>query len=665
MAQSPAATFDEAIQLVNTGQIEKAEKLCRRELADRPDNVNFLGLLGAVLVKTRKFEEAEATLKETIRLAPSFAKPYEDVGHLLLEQRRPEEAVRFLESATRLDPGVAQTFFNLGKAHAMLGRGKEADRAFEASFELDPVRKLLAHAAEHQQAGRLQEAERSYREVLRKDPANIDALRLLGRLAFGAGRHHEAERLLRQVVERAPDFAGAILDLARVLKETHHFEEAIAGFRKTIELEPGNVQARFQLGGALSQAALTYEALEAYEGGLKLKPDHAPGWLSLGHALKTVGRLEEAVAAYRECIRLQPDMGQTHWSLANLKTFQFTEDDVLDMQSRIGVDELSDESRVNFLFALAKASEDEGDFEQAWHYYEDGNSTQRMHESYDPVRTEVSSDGIIQVFDRSFLEANTGLGSPDHAPIFVLGLPRSGSTLLEQILASHTQIEGTSELPYLAQVANSLNRNRADGVNYPEAVRELSGEHFQSLGADYLNFARLHRVEGAPHFVDKMPNNFPAIGFIHLILPNAKIIDARRHPLDACLGCYRQLFAKGQAFTYDLTDIGEYFLQYQRMMDHWHDVLPGRILAVQHEEVVHDLEAQVRRILDYCELPFEEGCVKYYETDRPIRTPSSEQVRQPVYTDSLGYWRRYEGHLGELIDVLDPVLGRYEKYLQS
>jgi tetratricopeptide (TPR) repeat protein len=663
MAQTPAATVNEAIELVNTGRIDEAEALCRNELASRPDDVNVLGLLGAVLLKTQRFDEAETTLKETIRLAPTFAKPHQDIGYLLLEQKRPEEAIEYLQKATTLDPGVALAFFNLGKALAMLGRGQEADAAFEASFELDPVRKTLALAAEHQREGRLQEAERAYRTVLRSNPRNVDALRLLGRMAYGAGRLEEAERLLRRAVEQAPDFVGAVVDLARVLRETHHYEESIAWFRKAIALEPTHVQAHFQLGGVLSQAALTYEAIDAFETVLKLKPEYAGAFLSLGHVLKTVGRQDEAVAAYRECIRIRPDNGQTHWSLANLKTYRLTEDDIADMEQRVASSDLSDDSRVNFLFALAKAYEDGGDFERAWGYYAKGNSTRRMLESYDPVRTEITNDAIVTVFDAEFLDRNTGLGNPDDAPIFVLGLPRSGSTLLEQILASHSRVEGTSELPYLQQVAHSLSRNRADGVNYPQAVRELSAEHFQTLGRDYLQLARLNRTEGTPHFVDKMPNNFPAVGFIHLIFPNAKIIDARRHPLDACVSCYRQLFAKGQSFTYDLTDIGEYFLQYQRMMDHWHEVLPGRVLTVQHEEVVRDLDTQVRRILDYCELPFEDACLNYHETDRPIRTASSEQVRRPVYTDSLGFWRHYEAHIGELVEVLEPVLERYAAYL--
>jgi hypothetical protein len=321
------------------------------------------------------------------------------------------------------------------------------------------------------------------------------------------------------------------------------------------------------------------------------------------------------------------------------------------------------QSRVNFLFALAKAWEDRGDFERAWRYYEEGNATQRMEENYDPVRTEVLNDAIVQVFDRELLQARVGQGHPSSEPIFIVGLPRSGSTLLEQILASHSQVEGTAELPYVGIVSNSVGRNRADGVNYPHAIRNLDAGQLRQLGQDYLDLARIHRSEGRPRFIDKMPNNFPAVGFLQLALPNAKIIDARRYPLDSCLSCYRQLFARGQSFTYDLTDIGEYFLQYQRMMDYWHEVLPGRVLTVQYEDMVTDFDGQVRRLLEYCELPFEDNCVRFWETERPVRTASSEQVRQPIYTASIHRWRRYEHHLGELIEVLQPVLPRnYARY---
>jgi hypothetical protein len=268
----------------------------------------------------------------------------------------------------------------------------------------------------------------------------------------------------------------------------------------------------------------------------------------------------------------------------------------------------------------------------------------------------------VEVFDEELFREKSGGGHPDRSPIFIIGLPRSGSTLIEQILASHSEVEGTSELPYVGRVATSLNRNRADGINYPYAVRELSAEHFRALGQDYLDLARMHRTEGAARFIDKMPNNFPAVGFLYLILPNAKIIDARRYPLDSCLGCYRQLFAKGQTFTYDLNDIGEYFLEYERMMEHWQAVLPGRVLTVQYEALVNDVEREVHRLLDYCELPFEDACLRFYQTERPVRTASSEQVRQPIHNRSIGFWRNYEDQLGHLKEILAPVLAKYERF---
>ncbi len=660
------SALSEAVALINDGHIEKAEAICRSGIKRNPDDVNMVALLGATLLKSRQLPEAEKFLRQAIELAPSFAKPHEDLGHLLLEKGEPEEAAIILQNATRLDPELDRAYFNLGKALAMLGRGKDADQAFEKSFDLNPERKSLALAAEHQRAGRWKEAEQLYREVLRSNPTNVDALRLLGNVAMRNGRIYEAERLFRRAVANAPDFVAALLDLGLTLKSQNRLEESIDRFRQVIKLEPNNIQATHLLASTLTLTAQTYESVETYQRVLELKPKHAGAMLGLGHTLKTVGRQEEAIEAYRECIRHRPHNGEIYWSLANLKTYRLSDDDIHEMKAMVAgngeTEEVTEQSRINFLFALAKAFEDRGDFEQAWNYYHQGNSSQRLLENYDPVRTEVMNDEIIEVFTREFLAENTGLGNPSAEPIFVVGLPRSGSTLIEQILASHSQVEGTSELPYVGVVVTSLNRNRADGINYPHAVRELGAKHFTKLGSDYLDLAKIHRVEGKPRFIDKMPNNFPSIGFLNLILPNARIIDARRYPLDSCLSCYRQLFARGQNFTYDLTDIGEYFLQYERMMDHWHDVLPGRCLTVQYEEVVMDFETQVRRLLEYCELPFEEACINFHQTERPVRTASSEQVRQPVYSKSVNFWRNHEAYLDELIEVLEPALPRYQKY---
>jgi tetratricopeptide (TPR) repeat protein len=384
--------------------------------------------------------------------------------------------------------------------------------------------------------------------------------------------------------------------------------------------------------------------------------------MGLGHVLKAVGDYDGAVASYNACIREVPENGETYWSLANLKRYRFDDAMVAEMERRVAAGGADAQSEVNFLFALGKAYEDRGDFDGAWHFYRTGNEKQRAEVSYDPVQTEAMNDRLVSVYTADFLSSRAGKGHPDPSPIFILGLPRSGSTLLEQILATHSQVEGTSELPYIGRAASSLNRNREEGLNYPEAMRELSPEHLRALGNDYLASALAHRRKGTPRFIDKMPNNFPNAGFIATILPNARIIDARRHPLDACLSCYRQLFAKGQAFTYDLTEIGEYYLQYQRLMDHWATVMPGRVLTVQYEEVVTDFEAQVRRLLEFCGLDWEEACLRFYESERPVRTPSSEQVRQPIYDRAVGHWLNYERYLGELVEVIEPIRDRYRRY---
>lgn len=657
---APRATFHQAIRLLNGGDAEGAIAVCREALAEDPDDINFTALMGAVLLKARRLDEAEQQLRRAIALAPSFAKPHEDLGLLLLQRRRNEEAEDVLRRAVTLDPELEQAHFHLGRALLANGKTDEADEAFERCFALNPEKGRLAEAARLHRSGKVEEAERLYRRVLKDNPKNVTALRLLGVIAMQSGHPENAEELLSKAVRLAPDFTGAIIDLGRLHQDQHRLAEAIECFEKAVETDPRSSHGHFLLAAALAPAARTAAAAAAYRRAIELKPEHAGAWLGLGHTLKTLGRRPEAIEAYRECIRLKPGNGESWWSLANLKTYPLGDEDIQAMEAALETPDLNEQSEVNFLFAMAKAWEDREDYDRAWHYYDKGNRRQRMRENYDPVQTEVNNDAIVEVFSEEFLAVNEGIGCADPAPIFIVGLPRSGSTLIEQILASHSQVEGTAELPYLGRVATSLNRNRADGVNYPQAVRELKGPNFEALGRRYLEHASLHRVEGLPRFIDKMPNNFPTVGFAHLILPRAKIIDARRHPMDSCLSCYRQLFARGQTFTYDLTDIGEYFLQYQRMMDHWHAVLPGRVLTVQYEDLVADFDNQVRRLLDYCELPWEDACLNFHETDRPVRTASSEQVRQPIYQGAVGFWRRYEEHLDELAEVLEPVLARYE-----
>jgi len=660
--QVPKAVFDQAIGLIASGELGAAETRCRDALAKYPRDVNMQALLGALLVKMDRLAEAETLLREVVALAPTFAKPHEDLGHLLLQAKRPADALPVLERATRLDPGLERAWFNLGKSLALLGRGKEADAAFEKSFELSPERRQMALAAEHQKEGRLEEAERLYKRILRQNPKNVDALRLLALIALKADHADEAESLLMRAIELAPDFQLALVDLGRLCKEQDRFAEAFDCLDRVLALDPSQVQAHYLRAATLARASFTPEAIAGYRRCLELRPAHPGALIGLGHALKAVGDYPGAVASYDACIRQAPDSGETYWSLANLKTYRFDDALIETMERQAGAPDVTPQSEVNFLFALGKAWEDRGDYGKAWHFYRTGNEKQRAQVAYDPVQTEAMNDRLLAVYTAEFIAARAGQGNPDPAPIFILGLPRSGSTLLEQILASHSQVEGTSELPYIGRLASSLSRNRADGVNYPEAMREFGPANLRALGDEYLALARMHRRAGAPRFIDKMPNNFPNAAFIATILPGAKIIDARRHPLDACLSCYRQLFAKGQNFTYDLMEIGEYYLQYQRLMDRWAEVMPGRVLTVQYEEVVADFEAQVRRLLEFCGLPWEENCLKFYESDRPVRTPSAEQVRQPIYDRSVGHWQHYENQLGELIEVIAPIRDRYRRY---
>jgi tetratricopeptide (TPR) repeat protein len=658
--RAPRSLFNDILQLLQDRKTEQALASCRKTLSQYPEDINILGLLGATLGDKGQFREAEKILHRVIDLAPTFAKPYEDLGTLLMQQQRAEEAIPLLEKSVRLDPKLEEAHFQLGKALAMAGRGKEADEAFERSFALSPERGMMALAAEHHKAGRLEQAEKLCRQVLQKNTKNVDALRMLGLIAAAAGDLEDAEHLLRQALESAPDHLPAMFELGRVLKELDHHEQAIEVYREIVTRQPDSAKAHFRLAGVLSPAALTKESAAAYQHCLDLAPQHAGAWLGLGHMLKTLGRQDEGIQAYQRCLEIEPDFGEVYYSLANLKTYRFDDAQIQEMKQRVASESVKEISEVNFLFALAKAYEDRGDFEQAWRYYEQGNAKQRMLVSYDPVQTETVNGDLVEFFNADFFKAHLNVGNPDPAPIFVLGMPRSGSTLVEQIIASHSQVEGTSELPYIGRISKSLNRNRADGMRYPQVLSELEPRHLHRLGQDYLQMAAMHRVEGTPRFIDKMPNNFPSVGLIHSILPNAKIIDARRHPMDACLGNLKQLYAKGQTFSYDQNDIGEYYLQYQRMMDHWDKMLPGKVLRVQYEDTVADLESQVVRILEYLELPWEDGCLNFYDTERAVRTASSEQVRQPIYTSGVEFWRNYEPYLEELQDVLEPVLHRYQ-----
>ena len=562
-----------------------------------------------------------------------------------------QELLRRAES----DPGNAQAWLRAGKALARAGAGAAADAAFERFFALAPARRLVAEGAERQRLGDAESAVVRYREALALEPGNVDALRLLAVAAVALGRLDEAEKAARHAVKLAPEFAAAWSNLGTVLNELDRVEEAIGAFRQALKLGTRSAQAHANLANALFAYGDFPGAEEHYRAALEHAPDDPASLMGLGHVLKTVGRQADAVAAYRSCLVHQPLAGEVWWSLANLKTFRFTPEDEAAMHEALLAPTLSDAQRVGILFALGKAREDAKDYRTAFARFLEGNARKRAVVKYDPVQTEKINDRICKVFTPGLFAELGGKGEPDPAPIFIVGLPRSGSTLLEQILASHSMVDGTAELAALGRVTMEIGRFRSDGVTYPEAVSDLEPQDLRALGKAYLARAARYRT-GRPRFTDKMPNNFASVGLIALILPNAKIIDARRHPLDSCMGSFKQLFARGQTFTYDLFELAEYYLQYDRLMRWWDEVLPGRVLRVDYENTVQNLEAETRRILAFCDLPFEPACLAFHQTTRSVATASSEQVRQPLYAGALGSWRRFAPELADMERHLAPVI---------
>ena len=651
-------SFEQAMRLLHADDAGAAAEACRAALAAAPDDADLLVLLGVALLSCRQPGEAAKPLLRAVTLAPQFSRARENLGQALILLGRLDEAVDQLQQAAQLEPQSESVRLKLAHALAASGKAEEADAVFEQAFGLAPDRGRLAVAGEHLRAGRARECEHICRELMAKNADDVNAMRLLAKVAGEAGRWGEAGRLLARVLELAPDFDDARLDLAQVFKQQDRMEEAVACTAAAIARSPRNAYAHYLHASMLAVAARHEEALAAYQHALQVRAYHPAAWVGMGHLLKTLGRQEEGIAAYRAAIAQRPNFGEVYWSLANLKTFRFSAEEIADMERRLAEEPLDEDARVHFMFTLGKACEDQQEFARGFSYYAEACAIQRMRITYDPVDTEVVNQNIRNVFSAAFIAERAGQGCPDPAPIFIVGLPRSGSTLLEQILASHSTVEGTAELPAVGRVISSLAR-RFPGKSYPEAVPLLDATGLRELGEMYLQKTLRHRT-GTPRFTDKMPNNFASIGLIHLMLPNATIIDARRHPLDSCFGSFKQHFAHGQTFSYDLMEIGEFYLEYRKMMRHWQQLLPGRVLEVRYEDMVRNQEAETRRLLDHCGLPWEEACLRFYQTERAVRTASSEQVRQPMYDSSVNHWRNFRSQLAPLIEVLGDELDGWD-----
>lgn len=501
---------------------------------------------------------------------------------------------------------------------------------------------------------RLHDAEPLLRNRLRDAPTDVAAIRMMAELAARIGRLKDSEALLKRALELAPTFGAARANLATVLYKQNRFPEALEQLDAVLAEGGDNPSQQNLKAAALGRIGGYDEAIGLYRELTGRFPEQAKLWMSYGHMLKTVGDQEASIAAYRQALKIEPALGEVWWSLANLKTVRFSDDDVAAMDAALAADGLAQEDEFHLHFALGKANEERGDHEAAFDHYARGNRLRAEELAHDPDVVTALVDKVIRRFTPEFIDAR--IGHPAKDPIFIIGMPRAGSTLIEQILSSHSMVEGTMELPDIPAIAMREGRDK-DG--WTQAIAEMTPDDLDRLGSEYVERTRIQRKSGKPFFIDKLPNNWSYLGFIRLILPNAKIVDARRHPLDCCFSNFRQHFAKGQAFSYDLNHMGLYYRDYVRAMAHFDSVLPGYVHRVIHEELLANPEHEIRRLLDYLGLPFEAACLSFHENKRAVRTASSEQVRRPINRDGVDQWKPYETHLGPLKAALGDMWKTY------
>jgi tetratricopeptide (TPR) repeat protein len=617
-------------------------------------------LLGVAHRRSGDAAASQAVLEPLAQSQPNWAAAHYELGLTRGAQRNGEGAVAALRRAVSLKPEMPDAWRALGDHLTAMNDASGADDAYAQHIKFSTHDPRLMEAATALCENRIPMAEQLLRTHLKQHPTDVPALRMLAEVAARLHRYPDAETLLERALELAPSFVPARHNYAVILHRQRKPGPAWKQAEKLTEADPLNPSYR-TLKAAIASSIGDYDAaLQLYSGVLAEYPQNARVWMSYGHALKTTNRQGECVQTYRKSIELAPHLGEAYWSLANLKTFRFTEADIAAMQAQLANGKLTDDDRLQFHFALGKAFEDAGQFAESFKHYAEGNRIRRAGVGYDADWNSEQVRRAKALFTPEFFAARAGQGADAPDPIFVVGLPRSGSTLLEQILSSHPLVEGTMELADIVNIARELGaaHSRKDSA-YPQPIAALDANALRALGERYLEQTRIYRRTDAPFFIDKLPNNFAHTGLIQLILPRAKIIDARRHPLGCCFSGYKQHFARGQHFTYSLDEIGRYYRDYVELMAHFDAVLPGRVHRVIYERMVADTEGEVRRVLDYCGLPFDERCLRFYENERAVRTASSEQVRRPIYREGVDHWRNYEPWLDPLKSALGSVLEQY------
>jgi len=574
----------------------------------------------------------------------------------------PAAALAKASAAAAAVPADPDALRLLGASLRRLGRTDEAARAELAGVNASAGDPEVAQAGQALLRGDLPTAERFCRAVLDRRPNDASATRMLGEVALGVGALHDAEVLFRRTLELAPALEYARLNLAEVLLQQSRPAEALAALDPLGKEFAGYPETKTFRASAFGLLGEYQRAIEIYREIVAAEPGNLQAWTSLAFQLKTVGEPEAAVEACHSALKANPVDGEAWWMLADMKTYAFSEAEIAALEAAITDPKARDEDRLRLHMALGKALEDRKDYDRSFEHYRSGNAIHAAQRPFDTAPMERVIERMEKLFSAEFFASRAGVGDPASDPIFIVGLPRSGSTLLEQILASHPMIEGTAELPDLHSLAGSLepeSKFRGPWRAYPDILADLPPERFAELGRQYLDSTKVQRKTDRPLFIDKMPNNWVHVGLIQLILPNAKIIDARRHPLACGFSNFKQFYARGHEFSYDLTHVGEHYRQYQRLMAHFDRILPDRVLRVLHEDVVVDPETQIRRMLDYVGVPFDEACVRFHDTKRSVRSASAEQVRRPIQADAIELWRAYEAHLGPLKEALGPTLDRW------
>ena len=637
--------FDNAVNLLKDNNLNESIEQLHEILKVFPKHKDSIDLISDLFIKINEPKKALIYINEYLSISKNSQKHLENKYKIYLYLGEDKNAFKVLKSLHENYPSI-RTARTISNYYLSNNDEEKSDLIIQSFFEKNKSYSDLYKGIRHAKAGRNKLAEESYKNVLSKDNKNVDALRLLGLLAFKNNNHDIAEKLLIRAIQLDPYFHLLWDNLAKVFRVQNKLEESKKAFENLIKLDPKNNEAFVALGTIYNKLAQYKDGINSYKKALKLNDNNARVYLSMGHALKTLGNRKECEDSYLKAIKLFPLSGEGYWSLANLKTYTFNESQIQAMKSAIKED-MHEQEKIQMMFALGKAYESKKDFKESFKFYNDGNWMQRKTVEYNAEENSKSIDLTIDFFKKNKEQLNFDSGISSKDPIFILGLPRAGSTLLEQILSSHSMIEGTEELHNIMTIGRRI-RTTNDSKNYLNNLLDLNKENISSYGNMYIDETRWARKDNN-FFIDKMPNNFPHIGLIKMILPNAKIIDARRNPLDGCFSCFKQYFAKGQHFTYDLDDVARYYKDYLKIMKFWNNYFPDEIHTVCYENVINNPEQEVRLMLKYLGLDFEKSCMDFHKSSRPVKTASSEQVRQPIYKSGMNYWKNYEDDLSTLV----------------